>query len=456
MEGYCNSLCLHFEEGQHPNLQLTLMGPLLLPAERWELATLAGLEDSQTASMEDILESLHRSMWNSHPGFCTMDQLKVWARVGNLDKLRPLLPRVRHSIPAAFVEAARTGQVHVLAALYPLRNLDRLSTYHRALFLAAETGQVVTIAFFESKYPDLLTDSLRLALAKQACAGPHLKRELLEYLLPDQEGQDHSGKLLESALTSGSEELSAYLLERLNPHTTFLCINRCFVLSAEKGYLAVMEELQARGASNLSGALAAACGAGQVHIVRALLTAWTPRPALLSECLYEAIRKGAQIELLRLLVEPQAPNFNLGLEAAAESGNLAATTLMLELGATQLEDPFYWAARHGHYELVVLLRQAGASNLQQALEGAAYGGYPRVVKYLLGQEPGLPCEEALSEALDRKSKQNPKVIRYLLRRRPSNVRQIALSLARNFIKPAVREILDEYIKNEPGEAASSV
>lgn len=448
MDFYCNALCEYIQAGEHPSLQLSLTWLLLTPPELEQLGVYTELESSHTMEFDDILGYLRESLRHRDR------RLRLWSRTGNLERLRLLLPQVTNGINMAFVEAARGGQLRVLAALWPLRSPSRVNTYRQALWTAADAGQLETVKFFESKYPELLTQALRLALARRCCASGQFSMALLEYLFPC---QNYDGQLLQAALNAGCESLCLYLLGRIE--LSPLLLNRCFVLSAETGYLTVMENLQARGADNFSGALAAATKAGQVLASQALLAlpAFTPTRSLLTECFYDSIRKCGSMEMVRLLIEAGASDFNLGLEAAAESGNLGAAALMLELGATELDDPFYWAARHGHFELVMLLREAGASNLQQALEGAAHGGYLRVVKYLLRLEPELPCEGALQEALVGSSaRQNPKLVRCLLKRRPSNVRQIALSSAWRSLTPAVREVLDEYIKNEPGQAASSV
>lgn len=455
MKSYCDAICLHIQAGQHPNLQTCLIGMLLEPSESRQLARYAGLENWEwTVSIDTIHTHLQESMKSP------TKRLGIWARVGNLELLQPLLCQVDNGIIIAFLEAAKVGQTTTLDAMMPLRNRDRIFICRRALCIAAEVGQVKTLHFFEAYSPELLTHYLRLTMARKAIEHDH--RHMLEHIFPTESSLTG---LFENSLCSGSEELTLYILNRTR-HISSFSLNRCFTMSAEKGYLSVMEGILARGGSgfvpehnlvNFSSALTAATKAGQVAATQFLLDrpSFTPARALLSECLYEAIKRSVDLEVVRLLVTAGAQDFNLGLEAAAESGNLGAASLMLELGATGLEDPFYWAARNGHYELVVMLHEAGATNLESALAGAAYGGYLRTVKYLLSQQSGLPCEAILAEALDEKGSQNLKVIRYLLKRRPSNVRDLYLKPFTSW-KWGVKELLQEYIKNEAGSTASSI
>jgi len=75
----------------------------------------------------------------------------------------------------------------------------------------------------------------------------------------------------------------------------------------------------------------------------------------------------------------------LEFEKACEHGHLEIVKLMIDQGATNWNNGLYIACKYGHLEIVKLMIEQGATDWNTGLEGACYSGNIEIVKLMIEQ-----------------------------------------------------------------------
>jgi len=74
--------------------------------------------------------------------------------------------------------------------------------------------------------------------------------------------------------------------------------------------------------------------------------------------------------------------YDCAIRYAALGGNMEIVKLMIEKGATDFNFCMYGAARFGHMDILKLMIEKGTPNYSWALNRASYGGHTEIVEYL--------------------------------------------------------------------------
>ena len=80
---------------------------------------------------------------------------------------------------------------------------------------------------------------------------------------------------------------------------------------------------------------------------------------------------------------PKGAGPNTALGAAACGGHMDIVQLMLDKGATNYNSGLFGAALGGHMDIVQLMLYKGADDYNKGLSGAAYGGHMDIVQLML-------------------------------------------------------------------------
>jgi ankyrin repeat protein len=92
--------------------------------------------------------------------------------------------------------------------------------------------------------------------------------------------------------------------------------------------------------------------------------------------------EGGHMEIVKLMIEKDAIDFNYAMANAAEGGHMEIVKLMIEKDATDFNWAMTNAARGGHMEIVKFMIEKGATNFDSPMIDAAYRGHMEIVDYL--------------------------------------------------------------------------
>ena len=92
--------------------------------------------------------------------------------------------------------------------------------------------------------------------------------------------------------------------------------------------------------------------------------------------------EGGHRDIVELMIEKGATNFDWPLCYAARGGHRDIVELMIEQGASYLNGALYSAAYANHRDIVMLMIEKGATNLNGALHWAAEGCHQEIVELL--------------------------------------------------------------------------
>ena len=172
-----------------------------------------------------------------------------------------------------------------------------------------------------------------------------------------------------------------------------------FIDATEK-YDIVVVELFIRSGFYISGevgenALETAVDNGHNDMVKLLLEANAPA----TEWELETAVDNGHDEMVKLLLEANAPATEDALETAVDNGHNDMVKLLLEANAPATEWELETAVDNGHDEIVQLLLEANVPATEDALETAVDNGHNDIVKLLLGANAPV-TERALYVAVD--------------------------------------------------------
>ncbi|GAG91534.1 unnamed protein product, partial [marine sediment metagenome] len=91
---------------------------------------------------------------------------------------------------------------------------------------------------------------------------------------------------------------------------------------------------------------------------------------------------GGHINIVKLMIEKGATDFNLGMFKAAIGGHMDIVKLMIEKGAHNFNLAMEGAASEGHMDIVKLMIEKGATYFNLPMKWAALGGHMDIVNYL--------------------------------------------------------------------------
>ena len=93
--------------------------------------------------------------------------------------------------------------------------------------------------------------------------------------------------------------------------------------------------------------------------------------------------EGGQIEMVKLMIEQGANDFNLAMAIAAKYGHIDIVKLMIQYGSTHFDTAMAYTAKGGHIDIVKLMIQHGATDFDSAMANSAYGGHIDIVKLMI-------------------------------------------------------------------------
>jgi hypothetical protein len=127
--------------------------------------------------------------------------------------------------------------------------------------------------------------------------------------------------------------------------------------ACEGGPLELVDILIEKGATDWNNGLRGACKGGDPEIVRLMMERgaddW-------GDGVYKACQEG-HLELVKLMIEKCANCWNYGLQGACEGGHLELVKLMIEKGANDWNRGLYTACRGGDFDIVKLMIEKGAT-----------------------------------------------------------------------------------------------
>ena len=100
------------------------------------------------------------------------------------------------------------------------------------------------------------------------------------------------------------------------------------------------------------------------------------------DCAIRYAALGGNMEIVKLMIEKGATDFNETMYHTAKRGHIEIVKLMIEKGATDFNFCMYGAARFGNMDILKLMIEKGATNFNWALNRASYGGHTEIVEYL--------------------------------------------------------------------------
>jgi Ankyrin repeats (3 copies) len=101
------------------------------------------------------------------------------------------------------------------------------------------------------------------------------------------------------------------------------------------------------------------------------------------DCAMEYAALGGQMEIVKLMIEKGATDFNSSMMYAAEEGHMEIVKLMIEKGATYFNAGLIIVAGRGDMEIVKLMIEKGATNFNSGMNYAARGGHMEIVKLMI-------------------------------------------------------------------------
>ena len=93
--------------------------------------------------------------------------------------------------------------------------------------------------------------------------------------------------------------------------------------------------------------------------------------------------KGGHLNIVQLMLDKGADNFNWAMNSAAAGGHRDIVQLMLDKGANDFKRAMKYAALRGHIDIVQLMLDKGADNFNEAMSYAALGGHIDIVQLML-------------------------------------------------------------------------
>jgi len=148
-----------------------------------------------------------------------------------------------------------------------------------------------------------------------------------------------------------------------------------FSLLDKRKSIELVKLLLDRGANNYNETMASAAIHGHIRIVELMLD----RGANNYNKTMIAAAEGGYIEIVKLMLEKGANDYNRAMAFAALQGHIDIVKLMLERGANNYNWTMENAASKGHIDIVRLMLDLGANNYSYAIVEASDVGYNDIV-----------------------------------------------------------------------------
>ncbi len=96
-------------------------------------------------------------------------------------------------------------------------------------------------------------------------------------------------------------------------------------------------------------------------------------------------RKGQKLFMNRIISSYNFDDWNVGLASACEGGQKEIVELMIEKGANNFDRGLYNACVGGHKEIIELMISKGANDFNRGLNGACYGGNKEIIELMISK-----------------------------------------------------------------------
>ena len=158
---------------------------------------------------------------------------------------------------------------------------------------------------------------------------------------------------------------------------------KIFLQAAEEGnILAVLEELK-RGCDNYKDAMIYAGLGGNIKIVQMMMNRYEKS---IGEYAFDTTSMFPPEEIRvhpNYIYSNQYPCYDLTMFFAADKGHIEIVKLMIEKGASDFEEGLYVASRNGHIDIAKLMIEKGAANYNFAMISASYEGQFEIVELMI-------------------------------------------------------------------------
>jgi Ankyrin repeats (3 copies) len=154
--------------------------------------------------------------------------------------------------------------------------------------------------------------------------------------------------------------------------------NDAMIYAAKGGHMEIVKLMIEKGATNFDWAIKYAAKGGHMEIVKLMIE----KSATYFNAGMAYAAEGGQMEIIKLMIEKGATNFNWAMRSAARGGHMEIVKLMIEKGAADFNTAMINASYEGHMEIVKLMIEKGATDFNTAMINASEGGHMEIVEYL--------------------------------------------------------------------------
>jgi hypothetical protein len=238
---------------------------------------------------------------------------------------------------------------------------------------------------------------LKMAFTAQllkGCIGSDIVKVVSRYLSPKNATFEQMCKL----------GIIEQILEYYKEHISIININMGLMYACKVGYLEVANIMIEKGATKWNCGLRSACECGHLEMVSLMIKKGAYE---LNYGLYNAC-KGGHIKIVKLMIEKGANDWNWGLSGACKRGHFASgnpfcakdikralleanarsthleiVKLMIEKGANDWNWGLRNACYDGHLEIVNLMIEKGANDWNRGLINACQGGHLEIVNLMI-------------------------------------------------------------------------
>ncbi len=252
---------------------------------------------------------------------------------GNIDLVKYLLTRGVDNIFTGLLGACRAGNMDIVELL--LLRPQSIHVWNIILCQSCESGNI---------------NLVKLAL---------------------EHGTDLNSALY-AACRNGFIDIVKMLIERGASDWNIALLNACF-----GGNIDVIDYIIECGANDWHFGLLGACAGGHVNIARRMIEYGSGYFGIL-----EYVCQRGNMEMVMLMIEYGANEWNYGLYGACGSGHTSIAKLMIDRGANSLNVALRFAVKSGNLETIKLLESHGANSWD---ETCSYVNSLDVCKYIISR-----------------------------------------------------------------------
>jgi Ankyrin repeats (3 copies) len=154
--------------------------------------------------------------------------------------------------------------------------------------------------------------------------------------------------------------------------------DRGMAWAAGGGNMEIVKLMIEKGATDFNTAMENAAYGGQMEIVKFMISKGS------TDFDWAMIfgAEGGKMEIVKFMIEKGATDFDSTMSSAANGGHMEIVKFMIEKGATDFDGAMKIAAGGGHMEIVKFMIEKGATNFNSGMFHGAEGGHMEIVNYL--------------------------------------------------------------------------